>query len=72
MYADLDICLKILHMRYPEYMASTSGWERYLYRLFLALDAAKTRYAQEQRHRLLEAEREAKRQVPSQHTPYRV
>lgn len=41
LYADCYVALRILGMRYPDYMHATTPKERALYHLFLALESLK-------------------------------
>jgi hypothetical protein len=57
LYGDVFIAVRIFGMRYPEYMAQTTRHERYLYRLFLVLEAKKEEFAREQMEAEMEQER---------------
>ena len=61
LYIDLYVCLELLHLRYPEYIAQTNCEERSLYQLYISLKGLKESEVMERAQREAEIERDIQR-----------
>lgn len=59
LYSDIMLAVRVLGMRYPVYMAETTSLERWMYRMFLALERAKELHRQERVQRFRDAAQQA-------------
>ena len=57
LYIDCYVALRVLGMRYPEYIRITTPQERILYQLFLAMESAKEERAHKRAQQEAEDER---------------
>ena len=67
-YHNVYIALRVLRMRYPVYMRTTTPAERRMYRLFMALEMAKENHSEQKRQARMDAERKAQAAVPKAQT----